>query len=64
MSKAIETIKLKCKEIGIIDNEIFVLLDELDIVREIIKNKMENVYSFEVPLKVEIETGTNWYEAK
>ena len=41
-----------------------VKLDELEIVQEIVKNKMENVYTFEVPLKVDIETGTNWYEAK
>jgi len=41
-----------------------VKLDELEEVKKIIKDKMENVYQFEVPLKVDIEVGTNWYEAK
>ena len=29
-----------------------------------IKEEMENVYALDVPLKVEIDTGINWYEAK
>ena len=37
---------------------------ELDIVSKIIKEEMESVYSLNVPLKVEISKGTNWYEAK
>ena len=38
--------------------------DELDEVKNIVKDKMENVYKLSVPLKVEIETGVNWYDAK
>ena len=38
--------------------------DELSEVKEIVKNIMENTYQLSVPLKVEIETGSNWYEAK
>ena len=38
--------------------------DELDGVKNIVKDKMENVYKLSVPLKVEIETGVNWYDAK
>lgn len=41
-----------------------VLEDELEEVKEIVKNTMENVVSLQVPLSVEIETGKNWYEAK
>lgn len=37
---------------------------ELDLVKKIIKEEMENVYKLDVPLKVEIDTGINWYEAK
>ena len=33
-------------------------------VRNIIKDKMENVYKLSVPLVVDIEEGTNWYDAK
>ena len=38
--------------------------DELDEVKELIKNIMENTFKLSVPLKVEIEIGNNWYEAK
>ena len=37
---------------------------ELEEVKKIIKEEMENVYKLDVPLKVEIDTGINWYEAK
>ena len=38
--------------------------DELEEVKELIKNIMENTFKLSVPLKVEIEIGNNWYEAK
>ena len=38
--------------------------DELEEVRSIVKNIMENTFKMRVPLKVEIEVGDNWYEAK
>lgn len=38
--------------------------DELDEVKELIRDKMENVIKLDVPLKVDIETGNDWYEAK
>ena len=38
--------------------------EEIDEVCVIIKDKMENAYKLSVPLKVDIETGINWYEAK
>ncbi len=38
--------------------------DELSEVKDIVKSIMENTYQLSVPLKVEIETGSNWYEAK
>ena len=41
-----------------------VLKDELDEVKEIVRDIMENTFKLEVPLKVDIEYGTNWYEAK
>ncbi|MGY5851533.1 DNA polymerase I [Salegentibacter sp. F14] len=37
--------------------------DELDEVRKLIKEEMENAYRLEVPLEVEIGTGDNWLEA-
>ena len=41
-----------------------VLKDELDVVKEIVKNIMENTFKLDVPLKVDIEVGNNWFEAK
>ncbi len=41
-----------------------VLKDELEEVIEIVKNIMENTYKLNVPLKVDIEYGNNWAEAK
>ena len=38
--------------------------DELDEVKELVRDKMENVIKLDVPLKVDIEMGNNWYEAK
>ena len=38
--------------------------DEIDIVKEILTEKMNNVYELSVPLKVDINYGADWYEAK
>ena len=38
--------------------------DELDTVKSVVKNIMENTYSLKVPLLVDIEYGTDWYQAK
>lgn len=38
--------------------------NELEKVKEIVKNIMENTIKLSVPLVVDIETGTNWYDAK
>lgn len=38
--------------------------EELNIVIDIVKEIMENVYKLSVPLKVEIDYGRDWYEAK
>ncbi|MDG2845143.1 DNA polymerase, partial [Vibrio parahaemolyticus] len=39
-------------------------IDELDYVKNMMKEKMENVVRLRVPLKVEISQGANWYETK
>ena len=38
--------------------------NELDKVKEIVKDIMENTIKLSVPLVVDIETGINWYDAK
>ena len=37
---------------------------ELEEVKQIVKDIMENTFTLKVPLKVDIEIGNNWYEAK
>ena len=41
-----------------------VVVSEIEEVKELVKNIMENTYKLSVPLKVEMEIGDNWYEAK
>ena len=38
--------------------------EELEEVEKLVRDVMEEAYTLSVPLKVDIETGTNWYEAK
>ena len=38
--------------------------NEVEIVVPLIRDTMENIYKMSVPLKVDIEYGKNWYEAK
>ncbi len=41
-----------------------VLKKEQEIVIKLLKNTMEEVYNLIVPLKIDVEIGKNWYEAK
>ena len=38
--------------------------EELEKVKNIVKETMENTYKLDVPLKVDINYGSSWYEAK
>ena len=57
---------LKSKMIIQVHDELIfdVVSDELDEVIKIVKEIMENVYKLSVPLKVDINYGESWYEAK
>ena len=47
------------------DELVFNVLDsELEEVKEVVRNIMENTFKLSVPLKVEMEVGNDWYEAK
>ena len=41
-----------------------VLNTEIDEVKEVVRDIMENTFLLDAPLRVDIETGHNWYEAK
>ncbi|MBQ7140988.1 MAG: DNA polymerase I [Bacilli bacterium] len=57
---------LKSKMILQVHDELIVdcLKEEKEIVKKIVRNSMENVIRLNAPLKVEIESGDNWYDAK
>jgi len=38
--------------------------DELDFVKEMVRDRMENTIQLEVPIKVDLNVGENWLEAK
>ena len=38
--------------------------DEKEVVSKILKEEMENACTLSIPLKVEVESGKNWYQAK
>ena len=58
--------QIKSKIILQVHDEILVetLLEEKEIVEEIVKRNMENAAKLNVPLKVQLSEGKNWYEAK
>ena len=58
--------KLKTKMLLQVHDELIfdVYTDELDEVKELVRDIMENTYKLSVPLKVDIEVGKDWYEAK
>jgi len=62
----LEKRKLRSRLILQVHDELIlnVYKDELEEVREIVRNKMENVVEFKVPLVVDINAGGSWYEAK
>lgn len=58
--------KLKSKMLIQVHDELVfnVLNEELEEVKEIVRDIMENTFKLSVPLKVDIEVGNDWYEAK
>jgi DNA polymerase-1 len=64
--KKIKERKLKSKMILQIHDELVIdtKKDELNEIKEILKETMENTYKLNVPLKIDINIGENLYEAK
>ena len=57
---------LKSKLILQVHDELIVEahVDEVEIVKEILKSEMENVFKMKVPLKVDMNVGKSWYDTK
>ncbi len=64
--KRMQENNLKSKMILQIHDEIIIdaCEDEVDKLKELLKDAMENIVKLKVPLKIEINTGINWYDAK
>lgn len=66
VDKELKKQNLKSKLILQVHDELLIETyeNEKEVVRNILKNCMENVINLSVPLKVDINEGKNWYEAK
>ena len=64
--KKIKESHLKSKMIIQVHDELVFdcLKEEQEIITTIMKDVMENICKLKVPLKIDIEYGNNWYEAK
>lgn len=64
--KRLKEEKVNAKLILQIHDELIIECDEKekDIVKNILKESMENVYKLDLPLKVDVCEGRNWYESK
>ena len=62
----INELKLESKMVLQIHDELVfdVKKDEEEVLTKIIKDVMENTVKLDVPLKVEISSGKNWYDTK
>lgn len=66
VDKEITKRNLKSKMLIQVHDELVfsVPLEEKEEMEILVRDVMENIYKLSVPLKVEIESGTNWYNAK
>jgi DNA polymerase-1 len=66
VAKALEERNLKSKIILQVHDELILDVpdDEVETVKSLLKDKMENAVKLRVPLSVNITSGSNWYEAK
>lgn len=66
ISEAFKEKNIKSKMLLQVHDElVFDVLDsELEVVTKLVVDIMENVCKFSVPLKVEVSSGKNWYQAK
>jgi DNA polymerase I len=66
LSKRMEKEQVKSKMLVQVHDELIfdVWPDELELMRKIVKEEMEGAVSLRVPLKVEMNDGKSWYEAK
>lgn len=66
VNRTLEQLNLKSRLILQIHDELLIETHESEVeqVRKILKEEMENAISLKVPMEVEINQGNDWYEAK
>jgi len=66
LQHAIEEKRLKTRMILQVHDELVfeVPIEELERTKQLVKNIMEGVAKLDVPIKVELKVGKNWYEAE
>ncbi len=64
--KKLEEKNLKSKLILQVHDELIVeaVVEELDLVKKIVREEMENAVSMDVSLDVDLNVGKSWYETK
>jgi len=62
LDEELRTRKLKSRMLVQVHDELLfeVPMDEVEIMRELVRQKMEDVYPLKVPLLVEVGVGPNW----
>ena len=65
INKELKKYSLRSKLILQVHDELVfdVPLEEVDLIKKIIIDKMENAYKLKVPLTVDLGVGNNWLEA-
>lgn len=63
--KAMKDAKVKSKMLLQVHDELVfdVPIDEIDLMKDLVKNAMESAVKLEVPMQAEMEVGDNWLEA-
>lgn len=66
VNKRLKEQKLKSRLVLQVHDELLIEAHhaEIDIVKEILREEMEQAASLDVPLEIDMHTGNNWYEAK
>ena len=64
LHKRIQVDGLKSKMLLQVHDELVLEVphEELDVVAPLVRHEMESAFALDVPLRVDVEAGPNWYE--